>query len=280
MLIGQNGLNLIAEFEGFAPYLYNDPVGHATVGYGYLVHLGNYHVQRGICFKCDKWPRAIERHLWLTREQGAFLLSQTVASYARTVEVTTRRDIKQNPFDSLSSLCYNIGQGGYTGSQVRAVVNRYENPCPALRQIIRGTDGLIYPGLVRRREAECRLYHSNLMNSVPQEEPMLDMVVAEWWTKGQINGVSHNGWFGPGSGEMNLFKDFGPGKAYEVIVILAPDSRGDWNFKNGDFTPAGSIIEGERSKQIILIPGHYGTVPFDIRGRIHIQYLALTGVIK
>lgn len=160
MNVSDRGLKLIADFEGFAPYLYNDPVGHATVGYGILVHTGNYHEQRGVCAACDRWPRRREpRDTWLTQAQGRALLVEKVRPYADAVLRTTR-PLRQPEFDALTSLCYNIGPGGYLNSNVRAAVNAHQDPCPALRQIVRGTDGVVYPGLVRRREAECVLFHS------------------------------------------------------------------------------------------------------------------------
>src|SRR5262245_23325494 len=35
--IVQIALNLIKVFEGWVPYLYNDPAGYCTVGYGHLI---------------------------------------------------------------------------------------------------------------------------------------------------------------------------------------------------------------------------------------------------
>ena len=39
--LSSDGVELIKQFEGFRANLYNDPVGHCTVGYGTLVHRGN-----------------------------------------------------------------------------------------------------------------------------------------------------------------------------------------------------------------------------------------------
>lgn len=280
MLVATNGLTLIAEFEGFAPYLYNDPVGHATIGYGYLVHLGPYHVQRGICSACDKWPRAIERHLWITPEAGRRLLAEKVIPYAQAVDTYTR-EISQNAFDACTSLCYNIGQGGYAGSSVARAINNFQDPCPSLRTIVRGTDGLVYPGLVRRREAECQLFHSQKPNSLPGESNNVDMILAEWWSKGP-----HGGWHGPGPGMMNCFADFGPGRLYEVVIALEPDSQGAWILqqgiqKNGKYPIAGVVGNDVLTEQVILIPGMYGTIPFNIiGGKVHVKYVALTGVVR
>ena len=174
MKVSDRGLRLIAEFEGFAPYLYNDPVGHATVAYGFLVHTGNYHEQRGICAACDRWPRKREaKSTWITPEQGRALLAEKVKAYADAVERTTR-PLNQNEFDALTSLCFNIGPGGYLNSNVRQAVNKNGDVCGALRQIIRGTDGVVYPGLVRRREAECVLFFSEPV--VEEDELAIELI--------------------------------------------------------------------------------------------------------
>lgn len=169
MNVNDAGLSLIAEFEGFSPYLYNDPVGHATVGYGLLIHMGNYHRNRGECAKCDKWARQWERNHWLTAQQGRDLLREMVRAYADAVAHNTR-DLNENEFAALVSLCYNIGPGGYANSTVCRAVNAGMNPCPELKKYVKGTNGIIYAGLVRRREAECRLFHT------PVEED--DMIIA------------------------------------------------------------------------------------------------------
>lgn len=174
MQVSQAGLKLIAEFEGFSAYLYNDPVGHATVAYGILVHTGNYHEQRGVCAGCDQWPRKSERDKWLTYEQGRQLLAEKVKPYAAAVERLSR-PLQQQEFDALTSLCYNIGQGGYERSGVRKAVNSNGDVCAALRLIVKGTDGVTYPGLVRRREAECKMFYG----PAPEDEPMTPAERAE-----------------------------------------------------------------------------------------------------
>jgi len=172
MLVSDIGLKLIAEFEGFGPYLYNDPVGHATVAYGFLVHLGNYHEQRGICKACDQWPRKSDsKSQWVTPERGRELLREKVKPYAAAVEANSRK-LTQGEFDALTSLCFNIGQGGYKMSSVRAAVNGGGDVCAELRYYVKGTDGVTYPGLVRRREAECVLFKSNAPEPPMEDDEM------------------------------------------------------------------------------------------------------------
>lgn len=157
--INDVGLRLIAEFEGFSPVPYNDPVGHCTVGYGELLHLGN----------CT--PAELARPP-ITADEGRRRLREKVKPYVDAV-VRSTRPLNANELGALASLCYNIGPGGYINSRVRVAVNAAKDPCYALREIIRGTNGVVYPGLVRRREAECKLFHAP---AIEEDEDMAERV--------------------------------------------------------------------------------------------------------
>ena len=158
MDMSERGIDLIAEFEGFRPTPYNDPVGHCTVGYGELLHLG----------PCT--PEELARPP-ITEEQGYAYLREKVKPYSTAVAAGCP-NLNQNQHDALTSLCYNIGVGGFGRSSVRAAANTRGDVCAELRRIVRGTDGVVYPGLVRRREAECGLYYE------PVEDEMNDEVRA------------------------------------------------------------------------------------------------------
>lgn len=144
MRLSERGLALIGEFEGFSPTPYDDPAGHCTVGYGELLHLG----------PCT--PEELAR-LPITEAQGLAQLAVKAQHYGDAVESMSRL-LNQTEYDALTSLCYNIGVGGYARSSVRAEVNSGGNVCAELRRYVKGTNGVTYPGLVRRREAECALF--------------------------------------------------------------------------------------------------------------------------
>ena len=162
MIISDNGLRLIAEFEGFSSVLYNDPVGHCTVGFGFLVHLG----------PCDGRASEDPYKHGITLAAGVRLLNDKVGVYADAVNGYTTVPLNQNQFDAMTSFCYNIGGGGYRDSTVLREINlrRYNNVCTELRKYVHGTDGVQYPGLVRRREAECVLFNTPL-----EEIPVSDV---------------------------------------------------------------------------------------------------------
>lgn len=197
MSLGEAGARLITEFEGFSSVLYDDTVGHATIGYGHLVHLGRYHRTPNTCpgGKCDRW------YAGLTPQQGRDLFRADVQGYADAVERTIRVPINQNQFDALTSLCFNIGQGGFAISQVARAVNTGGNVCAALRYYIYGVGNPNpLPGLIRRREAECKLYNTPWAGAPAGSDDMI-----------RINGFAQffeNKQFAPGQSDMQVQADF------------------------------------------------------------------------
>jgi GH24 family phage-related lysozyme (muramidase) len=158
MNISAAGLALIASFEGFSATPYNDPAGNATVGYGELLHLG----------PCTADELAQPP---ITEAEGQARLAVKVQPYGDAVEQNSRT-LNQNEYDALCSFTYNIGISGYIQSSVRAAVNGLDggNVCFTLRQYVHGSDGVIYPGLVRRREAECALFMTPWEDAMTQAE--------------------------------------------------------------------------------------------------------------
>jgi len=153
------GLVLIAEFEGFGAELYNDPAGHCTIGYGHLLHLG----------PCDGRTDELPYQDGITTAQGRALLAEDVVRYEGFVELFVSVPLNQSQFDALVSFCYNVGGGGLRDSSVVTVLNqgRYDDVCAELRKYVHGVGvDEPFPGLVRRREAECRLFGS------PEEDDM------------------------------------------------------------------------------------------------------------
>lgn len=150
MIVSDAGLRFIAQWEGFSPVLYDDPspARNCTIGYGYMVHEG----------PCDGRDDEKSWQAGITEEQGLTLLRETVAAYANCVERSVYVPLTEPQFDALSSLTYNIGQGGFINSPVRQAVNAGGDVCAALDHHIYAA-GVVLPGLVNRRKAECVLYY-------------------------------------------------------------------------------------------------------------------------
>ena len=113
MVISERGLKFIARWEGKRNALYNDPAGHCTIGYGYLVHLGN----------CD--GRASEQPFLngLSDAEAMELLRDTVSQFASGVESRLKVPVTQPQFDALVSWAYNVGFGNVDSSALMKRLN-------------------------------------------------------------------------------------------------------------------------------------------------------------
>lgn len=150
MTIGTNGLNLIKSFEGFEPRPYIDAVGVPTIGYGTTIYPSGRKVKIG-----DK-P--------ITEETAILYLMHDCEKFEKEVRNALKNPVNQNQFDALVSLTYNIGATAFKGSTVLKRVNA--NPADktikdAFLMWVKGTVNgkkVTLKGLVRRREAEAKLY--------------------------------------------------------------------------------------------------------------------------
>src|SRR5690606_19343939 len=148
MKTSNKGLELIKEFEGFRSKPYLDAVGVPTIGYG-----ATYYPDGKKVTMKDK-P--------ISEELATELLVEMVEDFEKGVEKTIKKTLNQNQFDALVSFSYNLGNGALASSTLAKRVNA--NPCdPDIKnQFMRWVNagGKKLPGLVRRREAEAKLYFS------------------------------------------------------------------------------------------------------------------------
>jgi GH24 family phage-related lysozyme (muramidase) len=155
-------VKFIGDFEGFYPRPYNDPVGHCTIGYGHLIHLGN-------CTRRDrrKWGR-------LTEAEARRLLRKNLKSYEGAIfDRIGKAPISPLMMTALTSFTFNLGAGyldrkprskryGLKATNVAANIRRgnYLRAANQMRQYdgaISGGSRIVLPGLTRRRKSERRL---------------------------------------------------------------------------------------------------------------------------
>lgn len=146
--LSDRGAALIAEFEGLRKKLYNDPVGHCTIGIGHLVHKGRCNGSEPARFKKG-----------ITRKQAYALLKED----ARRMEAAVNGlgvPLNQNQFDALVSFTYNLGPRWTTKNNGirRALLARRYKDVPREMQKWAKAGGRRLPGLVRRRKAEGRFF--------------------------------------------------------------------------------------------------------------------------
>jgi GH24 family phage-related lysozyme (muramidase) len=97
--IDQGTVRMIAFYEGFSPTCVNDPAGHASIGYGHLIHLGP-------CTKKDRkrWGR-------ITRAQADSLLRQELKYFRQEIKRRVHVGLKPRIWTALLSFTYNLGPG-------------------------------------------------------------------------------------------------------------------------------------------------------------------------
>lgn len=143
--ISPAGVRFIGGWEGFRGKLYDDPLGHCTIGYGHLVHLGRCNGTEPARFKRG-----------LSQDQALDLLNSDVKRYEDAVNASVKVPLNQQQFDALVSFTYNVGPGNLASSTLLRRLNRKEYaavPSELMRWTNRGL-----AGLVRRRRAEGVLF--------------------------------------------------------------------------------------------------------------------------
>ncbi len=145
--VSWRGLRFIARHEGFRSRLYNDPVGHCTIGYGHLVHLG----------PCNG-TEPLELRRGISHERALQLLRRRANNLCAPV-IRLGVPLNQHQFDALASFTFNLGGRWTTGSGLqRALKARNYAAVPHELSKWVYASGRKLPGLVTRRRAEGALF--------------------------------------------------------------------------------------------------------------------------
>ena len=144
MKTSQAGIDLIHSFESLRLKAYPDP--GSKDGKPYTVGWGSTGPDIG--------PSTV----W-TKEQADARFAKDLARFEIGVSKSVSVDLKQHQFDALVSFAYNVGLANFLSSTLLKMLNEgyYSN---AALQFSRWNknDGKIMNGLVRRREAERKLF--------------------------------------------------------------------------------------------------------------------------
>lgn len=141
--INARGLRLVKDFEGCELTAYLCPAKVWTIGYGST----GPHVKPGMTISQGEADELLLEDLERFEVGVEKLIGDTPTS--------------DSQFSALVSLAFNIGLGAFAGSTVlkRHKLRNYVGAAKAYGMWIRG-GGKILPGLIRRREAEAKLYRS------------------------------------------------------------------------------------------------------------------------
>lgn len=148
MDISDQGVAFIASFEGFRPKLYTDLGGHATIGYGHMVHTGPV-----------DGTEPDDLRDGITQEEALDLLKEDCQHAVGVVNRMVTVPLTQNQFDTLVSFVFNLGEGNFGRSDLLARLNNKEYAAVP-EELSRWTraGGVRYKGLIRRRLQEGQLW--------------------------------------------------------------------------------------------------------------------------
>jgi GH24 family phage-related lysozyme (muramidase) len=140
--ISDEGLDLIKHFEGCELTAYVCPSGVYTIGYG---HTG------------DVTPGQT-----ISQQEADRLLREDVRKFEKAVDNYTRVPLKQSQFDALVSFTFNCGTSAFRDSTLLRLLNTndYEGAASQFSRWVNGSNGPL-PGLIRRREAEEKLFRQD-----------------------------------------------------------------------------------------------------------------------
>ncbi len=144
--ISENGINLIKSFEGFSSKPYLCPAKICTIGYGATFYPNGKKVTM-------KDPP-------ITEKIGTELLESMLVKFEQYVDSYCVDTVNQNQFDALVSFCYNLGPNNLKSSTLLKKVNANPNDPTIEAEFMKWVKagGRTLKGLVRRREAEAKLY--------------------------------------------------------------------------------------------------------------------------
>jgi GH24 family phage-related lysozyme (muramidase) len=140
MQVSKKGRMLIEAFEGPRLEAYRDAIGVWTIGYGHTARAGK--------------PVPIAG-LSITSAMADQILANDLDATEKGVLAAIKRPMEQGQFDAMVSLAFNIGLGAFRSSSVARCFNRGQVlfAADAFRLWVRA-GGHVFPGLVKRREAE------------------------------------------------------------------------------------------------------------------------------
>ena len=145
MEVNDSTIELIKEFEGFKSEAYRDPVGILTIGYGTTAAAGV-----GIAPKLG---------MTITQDDAEVYLRRAVDKFAAKIRTGITAKINENQFGAFVSLAYNIGPGAFLSSTALRKFNSGDLAGAADAILLfNKAGGKVLNGLVRRREAERKLF--------------------------------------------------------------------------------------------------------------------------
>lgn len=136
-------VSMIQAFEGYVGKAYKDAVGVWTIGFGTT--------------RPDGQP--VKPGMECTKEQAKEWLLTDLSNFMKRVEPSIKVALEQHQVDAIASFIYNVGTGNFLKSTMLKYINagmmdHAANEFPKWNK----AGGRVLKGLVRRRDAEMRMF--------------------------------------------------------------------------------------------------------------------------
>jgi lysozyme len=170
MIVSQELVDFVAAWEGFKPMPAPDRLVPKVwdIGFGHVLTQAD--VGHPILGRFYDAARFIDlKAAPLTRDEGMALLAEDLEGYAEEVDAAIEPFVaSQNEFDACVSLAYNIGVRAFRESTLCRRL-REGNPWAAMDEFHKWhrAGGRLVPGLVKRREAELRIFVDAFYGDLP-----------------------------------------------------------------------------------------------------------------
>ena len=169
MKLSKAGEDLMHRYEGFRSKPYLCPAHIWTIGYGHVLY--QEQINLPVLRTPEKPAKMIRKEMPLKLEDNRVWTKTEIDELFRTDVETFERGVlrlvpscvgHQGRFDALVSFAFNAGLGNLQRSTIRMKANRgdWEGAAEAFMMWTKG-GGKVLPGLVKRREAEVKLFLSN-----------------------------------------------------------------------------------------------------------------------
>lgn len=145
MEVNKAGKDLIKRFEGCKLKAYKCPAGLWTISWGLTFYPDGTKVKEGDV---------------ITQQQAEDYFNAVVDDFAKKVDALIKSNVSENNFSALVSFAYNVGMGNFQRSTLLRKVNANPKDTTIRAEFMKWTraNGEVLKGLVRRREAEAKLY--------------------------------------------------------------------------------------------------------------------------
>ena len=169
MKLSKAGEDLMHRYEGFRSKPYLCPAHIWTIGYGHVLYQDQ--ISLPVLRTAEKPVKMIRKEMPLKPEDNRVWTKTEIDELFRNDVETFERGVlrlvpgvvgRQGSFDALVSFAFNAGLGNLQRSTIRMKANRgdWEGAAEAFMMWTKG-GGKVLPGLVKRREAEVKLFLSN-----------------------------------------------------------------------------------------------------------------------